>query len=193
MTIIDDCNRTAVPPGTTSDGQATWLVDSDVWGCAYSSGVDRFVLYGGAGIVTLDSGSSDHGISAGIWRVDGQWGLVARFTDAESFYLLAVSVGGGVEIYRRSGGWSLLTTCTSGYAIGDTFGLAVSGTSLTASRNGTPIGTATDSAITGGTRAGFRATGGFMFADDILVTSGGGTSPPPPPAAPFLPAFAAGF
>ena len=110
-------------------------------------------------------------------------GLIARATNSNHFYYLALTNGNQLVLAKRDGDTSTTLASRAFTVTAGTFytlRIVVQGSSLTAFVNGTQQLTATDSQFTAGAIgvAAFFASGSF---DDVVVTSGGGPTPTPTP------------
>lgn len=175
-TITDDFNRanSTTTLGTATTGQS-WVALAGTWGIETNKGYR---------VSTVDSdqaailtGQTDATITATItWSsfTAGEVSVLARGADASNHYLALLSTS-TVDLYKRvAGTYTLLGTSGAvTWATGDTIGLRVSGTSIKGYRNGAEVVSTTDSSLTSGTYAGFRAGGttNTMRYDDLSITS----------------------
>jgi hypothetical protein len=112
-------------------------------------------------------------------------GLIARATNSNHFYYLALQNGNQLVLAKRDGDTSTTLSSKSFTVTTGTFytlRIVAQGSSLTAFVNGTQQLTATDTQFSSGAIgvASFFASGSF---DDVVVTSGGGPTPTPTPTA----------
>ncbi|WP_433220332.1 family 16 glycoside hydrolase [Dactylosporangium sp. CS-047395] len=132
-----------------------------------------------------DSGWTDYTVQASVKPLalgsGGFAGLLARSTGATTFYRLALLPGNQVQLQAvNSGSVTVLAGRSQTVATGTWYTLAITatGSSVSASVNGTTIGTATNSSIAKG-RIGLQTAYSSASFDNVTVTTGGTTNPTP--------------
>ena len=117
-------------------------------------------------------------------------GVVARAQSMTSFYALALTNTGRLEIIKRASGSPVtLAGVAASVVTGSwyTLRLEASGSTLTGFLNGTPVVSATDGAFAAG-RAGLATYYASASFDDVLVETVSGVPPSsPPPTSPTSP------
>ena len=117
-------------------------------------------------------------------------GVVARAQNMTSFYALALTNTGRLEIIKRASGSPVtLAGVAASVVTGSwyTLRLEASGSTLTGFLNGTPVVSATDGAFAAG-RAGLATYYASASFDDVLVETVSGVPPSsPPPTSPTSP------
>lgn len=133
-----------------------WVVDSQIKVKGNQMGADSLTA---TRYATVDAARTDVRIKATLSVATGGGGLVARFTDLNNHYLLEVTSAGVMSIKKRISGTnsSALATASATIVSGDVIEFSVQGSTLKAYRNGAVVATATDTAITTGTRHGVRS------------------------------------
>ncbi|MGS2644456.1 family 16 glycoside hydrolase, partial [Streptosporangium sp. LJ11] len=109
-------------------------------------------------------------------------GLLARAASATKFYRLALLPGNKVQLQAVNGSsYTVLGTASRTVTAGTWYTLSIttSGSTVSASVDGTPFATATGSLATTG-RIGLQTLSSSAAFDDVLVTTGG-PSPSPTP------------
>ncbi|MCG5436385.1 pectate lyase family protein [Micromonospora foliorum] len=138
-------------------------------------------------------GWADYGVQArvrptGFGGTNRHVGVIARAQNSSSYYALAVTASGGVQLLRRAGGDPVaLDSAAGGVTTGSwaTLRLEAVGTTLRGYVNGALVVEATDSAFAAG-RAGLATSYASASFDDVRVdTETGG--PGEPPGEPTLP------
>ena len=121
-------------------------------------------------------------------------GVVARAQSMTSFYALALTNTGRLEIIKRASGSPVTLAGVAASVVTGTWytlRLEASGSTLTGFVNGTPVVSATDGAFAAG-RAGLATYYASASFDDVLVETVSGVPPtsrrrPPPPTSPTSP------
>ncbi|MFI7547164.1 family 16 glycoside hydrolase [Actinoplanes sp. NPDC049599] len=132
-----------------------------------------------------DAGWTDYTVSARVkplsFGTGGFVGLLARAKSSTTFYRLALLPGNQAQLQAvNSGSVTVLGSSARTVTTGTwyTVSLSVTGSTVTGSVDGAPVGSGT-SAVTAAGRIGVQtgyASAGF---DDVTVTTGGGSTPTP--------------
>ena len=106
----------------------------------------------------------------------GFTGILARFTDTSNYYVIFVDSTGAMEIDKRVAGVTSRIsgpTTTGVFTGGDTLGISVIGTTVTAYVNGVSLLSVNDTSITTGSNAGLYVPNGdaTITFDDFKVFS----------------------
>jgi hypothetical protein len=133
-----------------------------------------------------DAGWTDYTVSARVKPISfgpgGFVGLLARARTSTTFYRLALLPGNQAQLQAvNSGSVTVLGTSARTVAAGTwyTVSLSVTGTTITGSVDGAPVGSGT-SAVTAAGRIGLQTGYAAAGFDDVTVTTGGGGSTPTP-------------
>lgn len=100
-------------------------------------------------------------------------GVVARYRDANNFYMLRLHASGALQLYKKVGGtFTLLASASTSVAINTvyTLSLSLNGSALTGLLNGTALITFTDTSLSSG-EIGLRTFTQTTSFDNILVTA----------------------
>ncbi|WP_430502628.1 family 16 glycoside hydrolase [Micromonospora trifolii] len=143
--------------------------------------------------LTSAAGWADYGVQArvrptGFGGTNRHVGVIARAQNSSSYYALAVTASGGVQLLRRAGGDPVaLDSAAGGVTTGSwaTLRLEAVGTTLRGYVNGVLVVEATDSAFAAG-RAGLATSYASASFDDVRVDTETG-APGEPPGEPTLP------
>ncbi|WP_328653695.1 pectate lyase [Micromonospora sp. NBC_00330] len=143
--------------------------------------------------LTSAPGWTDYGVQArvrptGFGGTNRHVGVIARAQNSSSYYALAVTASGGVQLLRRAGGDPVaLDSAAGGVTTGSwaTLRLEAVGTTLRGYVNGALVVEATDSAFAAG-RAGLATSYASASFDDVRVDTETG-APGEPPGEPTLP------
>ncbi|WP_305785490.1 family 16 glycoside hydrolase [Symbioplanes lichenis] len=146
-----------------------------------------------------DTAWTDYTLSARVKPLslggNGFAGLLARAKSSTTFYRLALLPGNQVQLQAvNSGNVTVLGSASRTVAPGTwyTLSLAVSGSTITGSVDGTPVGSATSSVAASG-RIGLQTAYSTAGFDDVTVSTGGSAEPTtPPPSNPSTPPPASG-
>jgi hypothetical protein len=131
-----------------------------------------------------DAAWTDYTVSARVKPLSfgsgGLAGLLARAKSATTFYRLAL-LSSSVQLQAvNSGNVTVLASSSRTVAVNTwhTVSLSVSGSTVSASVDGTPVGSGTSSVAAGG-RIGLQTALASAGFDDVTVSTGGTTTPPP--------------
>lgn len=162
---FDTFTRTdsAVSLGTSSSGHL-WTV-TGTWGIqtnrAYSPS---------SGFATIDSGVTDHSVTATIVTRDATGsGVVARYVDANNFYIAFNTTDGLTTLYRRNNGAYNQLGGVAGGANGDIIKLECIGTAQKVYRNGVEVISTTNGSLTTGTKCGMATGSNTARLDDFSI------------------------
>ncbi|PWR05411.1 pectate lyase [Micromonospora acroterricola] len=143
--------------------------------------------------LTSAPGWADYGVQArvrptGFGGTNRHVGVIARAQSSSSYYALAVTASGGVQLLKRAGGEPVaLDSAAAGVTTGSwaTLRLEAVGSSLHGYVNGVLLVEATDPTFTAG-RAGLATSYASASFDDVRVDTETG-APGEPPGEPTLP------
>ncbi|GAA3455414.1 DUF1080 domain-containing protein [Dactylosporangium matsuzakiense] len=134
-----------------------------------------------------DSSWTDYTVQASVKPLSlgsgGFAALLARSTSSTTFYRLALLPGNSVQLQAvSSGSVTVLATRSQTVSTGSWYTLAITagGASISASVNGTTVGTVSSGAIAKG-RIGLQTAYSSASFDNVTVTTGGTTNPSPSP------------
>jgi hypothetical protein len=139
-----------------------------------------------------DTSWSDYTVSARVKPLSfgsgGFAGLLVRATSSTTFYRLAL-LSGQVQLQAvNSGSITVLATSTRTVSTGTWYSLSLttSGSTISASIDGTTVGSGTSSVAATG-RIGLQTGSASAGFDDVLVSTGAGSTPTTPPATTTVP------
>lgn len=141
--------------GTSEVGGKTWTANTGTWGV--SSGAAYTVTGASADIASIDTSITDMQVEGKLTYSGTQPGLVFRYQDASNYYYVEPFSSGARIQKRVAGSTSTVVSTGSGFASGDYFGASIYGSQINLLHNGSIVATATDTALTAGTKAGMRA------------------------------------
>jgi hypothetical protein len=156
-------------------GSGNWSVVTDgsneVY--KYTDGASSAKSYAG------DSSWTDYSVQAKIkvdsWNATGRAGVMARYADSDNHYMMYYDKSNAqVRIVKRVGGTqtTLNTFAMTAPSTGvyHTYELKVNGSTLSAYLDGSPTGTATDTDLTSGGKAGLYSFNQISYFDDAVVS-----------------------
>lgn len=157
--------------GSTSDTGQPWSGPSD-W--EVNGNQVRIVTVANSAIF-INAGQPNQAVSLTIPVLPATFGagVVAR-SDSTSFYYAQVNTNGSVTLAKKvTGSFTILGTSAAGACVaGDTIGLVITGTSLSATINGAPVvGPLADSSLASGNMAGMwsNSTNSVFRGDTFQV------------------------
>lgn len=166
MSVSDDFNRAdagSLGGNWTELEHGFEIVSNWASGITGVGGTYQWTYYSGV------SWNSDHSSTVQNDRCNDQWGPLVRAQSGINGYFFLMAATTALGIFRRdAGSYTLMKAITAAFANGDTATLDVSGTTLTAYKNGTPLDTV--STTTGGSAITGGAPG---IASNSNVASGG--------------------
>lgn len=182
-TIADTFNRSTTEwtpniLGTSSDSQFSWTYDTTTAGEWYvSSGANAnrvYGLYSGGAIANYAFASANHYAQITQRASSHDLSPTTRHSGTNSCYLL-YSAGTTVYIYKRvSGSDSYVATITTtlGYANGDVVKLDSNGNTHTVYKNGSSIGSTSDSSLPSNVKTGLGSMTNANVGDDFEASDG---------------------
>jgi hypothetical protein len=154
--------------GAGSLDPLAWPAD----GCWSISGNQAVMIQssGSPSYTFLDVGTGNVDVSLRLVTQGTAGGLFIRYTDTNNMIWIQSSFG-TVTVYRRQAGASTSILSCGTFANGDTIRVVATGSSITVYRNGTQVGTVTETFNQTATKVGL--SGGFNnnTVDDFSVTS----------------------
>jgi hypothetical protein len=140
-----------------------------------------------------DAGWTDYTVSVRVKQISfgasGFAGLLARAKSSTTFYRLALLPGNRAQLQAvSSGSVTVLGTASPTVATGTwyTVSLTVTGSTITGSVDGAPVGSGS-SAVAAAGRIGLQTAYASAGFDDVTVTTAGGAGSTPTPTAPTGP------
>jgi hypothetical protein len=161
---------------SVGSGGAGWTVNSGTW-AVHQGTLSKTYRTSGSGIATKGSAAwSNYTLSADVTPESNSGGaaLLFRVQSANRFYQLELKNNAGTKqlaIWKNNNGsWSQVAAWNYNWSAGTTYTLNMvcSGSTLTASVNGTQVGTATDGTWTSG-YVGLRTDGMAAQFDNLSV------------------------
>lgn len=134
--------------GVTDTGQA-WSALVGTWGITGSTGYTTTTV---EGFAAFDSGYSNFSVGLRIPATSGYFGLLFRVVDANNLWLLASD-----GLWLRSGGTWTNKGGMGGWVAGDVMSATVSGSTITAYKNGVQFASLSDATFVTATKVGLYA------------------------------------
>ncbi|MGG1554892.1 family 16 glycoside hydrolase [Paenibacillus ferrarius] len=160
------------------DGDAySWAPTTGTWSVVTDgNAVYKQTATGGEAVtITGNSAWSNYAVQANVKLYDAlsfnASGVIARYQDADNYYLFRITTDDVVQLYRKSGGaFTLLQDAPLTVNTGTTYTLklALSGSSITGYVGGVPLISVTDSTIASG-KIGFRTYKQTASFDEVSV------------------------
>lgn len=157
MNVTDTFNRgdSAIALGTTSDGNAAWVATSGTWGISTNRAYCSGAAGSGVEVATIDGGAGDGTVQVTL-AVVAQSGLAFRVQDDGNFWQLEAqgSSGSNLRLHKWSGGSATLVGTFGTVADGDVITAVMAGPSITCKKNGSTVGSTSDSYLAAQTKHG---------------------------------------
>lgn len=161
--VADNFNRadSTSSLGGTSTAGVPWTAVLGTWGISGNQAYQPSGVNGA--LATVPVSTANHYAEAKFSTPDGGTCVVVRCSDANNWYALL-----GSALYKRVAGTTTPLGNFGSFTAGDTMRLSVSGSTLTAYRNGTQVGQVTDTALTTG-NPGLRCDSSSGRFDDFAA------------------------
>jgi len=179
---LDNFNRAAGSVGTPSDGGSAWQVLGGTWLITeYSSGQFGLVQQSGNyDNAVLDAGSSDASVQVTLQTFYSNVSILLRVVDGSNFVGVTFLDSGSnyIRIFKVAGGsYTPLHDFTgNSVSAGDVVKVGVSGSTYSVYKNGSLIGTWTETSFSTATKYGLSTNETMVFEDFSITVSSGSSS-----------------